>query len=438
MSPFIKCVGAVSALTSAPVVFAGACEPVNAFKQTNIISNLESFEPEFVDPLLVDAWGIVVEPAGVGGDLWVSNAGTGTSTSYVGDIGGEPLGPSHPFVVEVPKGAAFSNQADFVAVVTGQVDTGYTTTDFIVEGLSGPQSAKLVFATVDGVIAAWADGTEVAEKVVDLSFDGGAFTGIAVTDFAEGNRLYACDFGNATIRVYDSEFNEIKLSGDWIDPQVDAFDNYSAFNMLYHDGLIYVAWALIAEDNGTGDAEEDAFPGYGFVSAFDIDGNHVASFEHTLANNAPWGLAIAPDDFGPFSGDLLVGNFGDGRLYAYDRETLEWIDYVRDLEGNPVEIDGLWGLAFGNGEALGESDHLYFAAGPNMEEDGLFGKLQHIDLDPNADIDGSGVVESADLNMLLWEFGQSNAKSPADLDASGTVDAVDLNLLLQRFGQSCG
>ncbi|MEM8779748.1 MAG: TIGR03118 family protein [Cyanobacteria bacterium P01_G01_bin.49] len=130
------------------------------------------------------------------------------------------------------------------------------------------------------------------------------------------------------------------------------------------------------------EGEEETGLGFGGLAQFDLDGNllNIWGTPETPGNllDAPWGIAIAPDDFGEFSNALLVGNFGDGRIVGYNQTSMELIGYLEDLQGNPIEIDGLWDIAFGNGESLGEANHLYFATGPNDETNGLFGKLQPV------------------------------------------------------------
>src|SRR5262249_5148700 len=156
------------------------------------------------------------------------------------------------------------------------------------------------------------------------------------------------------------------VAGDWKDANVPP--TYAVYNMQWMEGRLFTTWARVGDDPG----EEDIYPGYGYISEFDEEGRCLASYEHRSELNAPWGMAIAPADFGVMSGMLLVGNFGDGTIVACDRETRRFVDYLRDGAGKPVVVDGIWGMTFGNGVHLGQANHLYFAAGPNAQEDGLF------------------------------------------------------------------
>jgi uncharacterized protein (TIGR03118 family) len=342
----------------------------NRYEQVNLVSNRAEDRPQILDPLLLDAWGIAIRPPGAGGHWWVMNARSGTTTTYVGDAPGVPLYQDELKVVHIPRGRIYERLTEYVSQPTGVVYTGRTSTEFMVSGEGITGASKFVFCALDGTLSAWTTDQTTAVNMVDLSADGAMFTGLAVTEQATGNRLFVCDFGLERFRIFDGSFNELPVpAGRFRDPRVPA--TFSHYNCQVLDGLLYICFAYVGDDPG----EEDVYPGYGFVSAFDLDGNLVRQFEHRMELNAPWGVAIAPEDFGALSGMLLVGNFGDGRILAYNRSTGRYVDYLRDVAGRPAEIDGLWGLQFGNGVSLGYTNHLYFAAGPNQEEDGLFGKF---------------------------------------------------------------
>lgn len=422
---------ALSALIPVGAASADSTCAVNAYRQTNLVSNLPELNPHIVDPLLRNGWGIAIRPPGAGGHFWISNAGTGTTTTYVGDVPYLPIYQDELTVVDIPPGNLFYNQPDRLSQPTGQVYTGRSGVDFIVtgEGISGP--SKFVFVTLDGTISGWTTGQTKAVTMVDESINGAMYSGLAVTERAAGNRLYVCNFGLERIDMFDSRFNPVALvPGAFRDPQV--WSTYAAYNMQYLDGLIYVAWARLGDETG----EPDIYPGYGFVSAFDTDGNLVRQFEHRLELNAPWGLAIAPANFGALSNTLLVGNFGDGTILAYNRETGMFIDYLRGENGEPVMIDGIWGMLFGNGVRLGYSNHLYIAAGPNAETDGLFAKLEPI-FAPG-DINGDGRVDFLDLNQTLADYARTGGNIPGDVNRDGVVDMLDLNTVLGAYGWTCG
>jgi uncharacterized protein (TIGR03118 family) len=202
-----------------------------------------------------------------------------------------------------------------------------------------------------------------------------AFTGVAMTTEKNGNRVYVTDFQNGIIRVLDNRWNDITTRMTFARPAGMPSD-FSPYNVQRLDGRLYVTYAAVDVE-----AEEPATdvpgPGAGRVVAYDLEGRIVQEFADKGRLNSPWGLAIAPANFGAFSGALLVGNFGDGTIAAFDVKTGVFRDYLRDEKGEPLAIDMLWGLAFGNGVSLGDADSLYFTAGPNREQDGVFGRIRH-------------------------------------------------------------
>jgi uncharacterized protein (TIGR03118 family) len=350
---------------------------LNAYRQVNLVSNLPVLKPQILDPLVKDAWGIAIRPPGAGGHFWINNTQTGTSTTYVGDTPERPLFQDDLLLVTVPNSRLYYPHPETTSQPTGIVYTGHSLTDFIVTGpgTSGEPitgASKFIFVGLDGAISGWTTGQKDSVITIDTSADGSMFTGLAVTEEKSGNRLYVCDFGLETFSVYDHQWNPVKVKGDFRIPGVERY--YTPYNMQYLDGKLIVTLARQGDDPG----EEDVYPGYGYVAEFDLEGNFLAAYEHGLFLNAPWGVAVAPDNFGAMSGTLLIGNFGDGRVLAYNRTTRRFVDFLRDERGQPIEIDGLWGILFGNGVHLGRTNHLYFAAGPNGEEDGLFGKLEPV------------------------------------------------------------
>jgi uncharacterized protein (TIGR03118 family) len=203
-----------------------------------------------------------------------------------------------------------------------------------------------------------------------------AFTGVAMSVNKQAtNRLYVTDFQNGTIRVLDNQWADITATVPFERPaKVPA--TFSPYNIQLLDGRLYVAFAAVDTD-----AEEPASdvpaPGAGHVVVYDLDGHIVKEFADQTRLNSPWGLAIAPENFGPFGRALLVANFGDGTIAAFDTTTGAFRDFLRDHAGKPIVVDKIWGLAFGNGVSLGDADSLYFTAGPNQEQDGIFGRLRY-------------------------------------------------------------
>lgn len=409
--------GSCLTVTASPL-FATA-QP-NLYTQKILVANRDGFEKDaLIDPHLINPWGIALRPPGAGGHIWISNAGNASTSTYVGDAKGVPLHQDGLKLVSL-NGPLLSYE-DGLANVTGQVynaasDFPGQAVEFPVSGpatdLSGEKpvslgtisgSAKFVFVTTDGTINAWRSGTkasmDVAVIVKDYSDHGRdqirslprlpAFTGVAMSVNAEANnRLYVTDFQNGTIRVLDNQWADITEKVSFARPAGLA-EKSNPYNIQLLDGRLYVVFAEL--DPNSDEAGTDV-PGVGSgrVVAYDLDGHIVKEFADTGRLNSPWGLAIAPKEFGPFGGTLLVGNFGDGTIAAFDPGTGAFRDYLRDASGQPISIDGLWGLAFGNGVSLGDADSLYFAAGPNTEQDGIFGRLRYAV--PQADEKSSPVL----------------------------------------------
>jgi uncharacterized protein (TIGR03118 family) len=400
----------LTASLAVSVAFAGepASLPGNVYGQKILVANRPGFaEDAIIDRHLVNPWGLALRPPGVGGHIWISNAGNASTSTYIGDAKGVPLHQDGLKIVYM-NGPLLSYE-DGLPNVTGQVynaasDFPNQPLEFPVSGpasdLSGETpkplgqvsgAAKFVFVTTDGTINAWLSGTKQsmdrAVIVKDYSDHGKdqlpglrylpAFTGVAMTTHPKAdNRLYVTDFQNKIIRVITNQWEDITAKVPFERPQGLA-ENYSPYNVQFLDGRLYVVYAVLdadAEEPATDVAE----PGNGRVVVYDLDGHIVQAFADDGKLNSPWGVAIAPKDFGPFSGNLLVANFGDGTVAAFDVLTGKFRDYLRDSKGEPVSIDGIWGLAFGNGVSLGDADSLYFTAGPNSEQDGIFGRLRYV------------------------------------------------------------
>jgi uncharacterized protein (TIGR03118 family) len=351
--------------------------------QTNLVANKPEFGAQILEPKLQNAWGIAIRPAGFGGHFWVTGNTTEISFEYVGDVGGKPLfqdGLKEVNTAGTGTGVVFNSGGQFV--ITQAHPNG---------AITAP--AKFLFANDSGTISAWterkkADGTfdwpADSVTVVDGRTAGEAFFGVGVSP--TGDRLYAADFGTApALRVYDGTFKSI---GTFVNPfQRGAAlvpGEYAPFNVqtIGKAGAESV-FVMYAKTQGHPDdpgrffaAEEDAGPGKGRLVDFDFNGRIKNVWWDRGLLNAPWGVALAPENFGLYSGCLLVGNFGDGTIVAFHPRWKIALDYLRDARGQKIVIDGLWGLQFGNGASLGEANHLYFAAGPNDEKDGVFGKLE--------------------------------------------------------------
>jgi uncharacterized protein (TIGR03118 family) len=328
----------------------------NAYRVLKLVSD-EPGVAAHVDPNLVNAWGLAAGPTT---PWWVADNETNVATLY------DASGTAIPLIVKVP------------GAPTGTVFNG--SSDFVVshEGASGP--SLFLFANEAGKIRGWNPGVTppapstrsfVVKSRGQLEAN---YKGLAISPSPQGNLLYAADFHNGRVDVFDAQFHVV-LKGSFVDPNLPA--GYGPFGIQALGGHIFVTYAKQDADAG----DEVAGPGLGFVDMYSTQGallGRVAS-RHSL--NAPWGLAWAPDEFGRFSGDLLVGNFGDGRIHAYEPQAGGGFLHRGVLRGkndNIIAIDGLWAIAFGNDAAAGSSTSLYFTAGPDDEEHGLFGRIDRI------------------------------------------------------------
>lgn len=347
------------------------------YAMKNLVANKQIYLPEIVDPHMKNAWGIAIRPAGKGGHFWINYTDDGTVGLYVGDVNGKKLFQDDVKLVTIAKA---KGQKD-PATPTGQVFNGRED-EFIVteEGLTGP--SKFIFCTEDGTISGWtekknADGTfqrpANSTLMVDNNRKGAVYKGLAISEKAEGeNRLYAADFARKRIDVFNGKWEAVKMDkAAFTIADGSVPKTYAPFNIQTLNGRLYVAYAELTKKPG----EEEKGEGKGYVAEFDFDGKHLRTLESKGLLNAPWGFAIAPKKFGAHSGQLLVGNFGDGRIVAFDLESGKQTGVLKNAAGAALEIDGLWGLMVGNGESLGEANALYYAAGPADEADGVFGKI---------------------------------------------------------------
>jgi uncharacterized protein (TIGR03118 family) len=292
----------------------------------------------------------------------VANNATGTATIYDKD------GNSFPLVVHVPGSP------------TGQVF--HPTSKFVVSDLHGHMApAVFIFAGEDGTISAWARDvpapgpSDQAFVMYDGSDEGDVYKGLAIATNRHGRtRLYATDFHNARVVVLDDEFNEVDLGEERFDD--DRLPRgYAPFGIAAFGQRLFVTYALQDADKH----DDVKGPGHGFIDEYDLDGRFIRRVASRGVLNSPWGLAIGPEKFGRFDDDLLVGNFGDGRIHAFAQAY--WGPFyfdgtLRDAHGKPIEIDGLWSIAPGSGGLAGSTNDLYFTAGLNDEADGLFGLIR--------------------------------------------------------------
>ncbi|HEY3209998.1 MAG TPA: TIGR03118 family protein [Actinomycetota bacterium] len=335
---------------------AGNAAAANIYTVTNLVSDVPG-EAMHVDPNLVNAWGLAAGPTT---PWWVADNGTDVSTLYTGD------GDALPLVVQVegaPTGLVFNGGPNFI------VSDG--------AGNSGP--SRFMFSTESGTIRGWNPNVPPPPPstqtfvVVDRSDVEAIYKGLAIASTADGDFIYATDFHNARVDVFDGDFNLVTAPGAFADPRIPH--GFAPFGIQNIGDQIFVTYA-----KQDAEGEDDvAGPGLGFVDVFDTSGAFLGRVATRGQLNAPWGLALAPASFGRFAGDLLVGNFGNGEINAFERRadgTFGYRGKLRGADGEAISIDGLWALGFGNGAAAGPTDTLFFTAGPDDEEHGLFGKIE--------------------------------------------------------------
>lgn len=330
--------------------------PGSAYRQTNLITDVPGLAP-VLDPFLINPWGITVRGTS---PFWIANNGTSTTQLVRGDVAGAPvvLNPN-PQTITIPGG-----------LPTGTV--GNSTVDFQLTPPGGgtPAASNFIFASITGNITAWNGASGAAAQNV-VSMPGHVWTGLAIGANAGGNRLYAADFANNHIDVFNGTFTATTVTGGFIDATIPA--GFAPFNIQNLGGSLYVTYAKV----GPGGLDEEGV-GNGFVRKFNTDGVRDLTFGINNGQlNSPWGLVIASASFGIFSNALLVGNFGRGNpsIHAYNAATGAFLGTLQDESATGIVIDELWALQFGNGGNGGDVNTLYFTAGIGNEEHGLFGKL---------------------------------------------------------------
>jgi uncharacterized protein (TIGR03118 family) len=316
---------------------------------TDLVSNQAGAAP-LQDPNLVNAWGITHAPAG---PFWVSDNGTGNATLYRAN------GTKVPLTVSIPPASGTSTGTPSGTVFNVTLLT--QTPGFAVSKGSASAPAIFLWDTLDGTISGWnpnVDGTH-AQIAVDRSGVGAVYTGLAIANTSSGAFLYAADNGpNSRVDVFDSKFNLVK---SFTDPNIKG--GFAPYGIQNLEGNIWVTFG------GNKSAS-------GFVDEFDTDGNLLLHVDVNGPLHSPWGLALAPANFGPFSGALLVGNnIAKGRIDAFDPQTGAFLGVLRDTTGQAIEIDQLWALQFGNTGNNGAPNQLFFNAGPNNYANGRFAMI---------------------------------------------------------------
>jgi len=436
--------------------------PGSAYRQANLVSDSPGLAP-VQDPLLVNPWGISKTASS---SFWVANAGTSTSTLYRGDVGGSPLvrNPAMPRI-NIPGG-----------LPTGTV-ANPSMTDFVVSSGMASGPAHFLFASITGNITGWNPNVPAAGSitgVIAASHPGHVYTGLAVGSSSGNNFLYAADFANGRIDVFNTNFAlQPAASFPFADPTIPttAGNRFHPYNVQAVGSSLYVTYAKVGSDG----LDEEGV-GNGFVRRFNTAGVRDLTFGiNNGPLNSPWGLVVAPASFGIFGGALLVGNFGEGNpsIHAFNQTTGAFLGTLQDESGNGIVIDELWALTFGNGDDAGDlggdPTTLYFTAGIGEEEHGLFGSLKpttasatsliqfstdefvvsegigHIDVTITraGDVSGSATVNYATFDVS--QPGQANQKSDYQIalgkvtfDPGETSQTFRIFLVDDRFVETGG
>ena len=344
---------------------------VPGYQQHNFVSDLAG-RADLVDANLVNPWGLAY---GATGPFWVANNGTSTSTLYKGD-GTLAPNPASPLVVTVPSASGTESGNPTGIVFNGT--NGFAVSD---GGKTGP--SRFIFASEDGTISGWAPNVNPTQAIRAITVPGAVYKGLAIGRSPFDVFLFAANFHTGTIDVFNSNFQLVHLPNiffpgsfspnAFIDRRIPP--GFAPFGIQNIGGLLFVTYAKQeAPDND----EDVKGPGNGFVDIFDTRGTLIRHFAANGPLNSPWGLALAPSDFGPFSDHLLVGNFGDGRINAYNMRTGAFDGPLANNQGQPITIEGVWALYFGNGFDGGKTNELFFTAGIEDEAHGLFGVLRAV------------------------------------------------------------
>jgi len=327
-----------------------------AFVQTNLVSDQPGIAAH-TDPNLVDSWGVVETKAGT---VWVSNNVTGTSTVYDSSGNAIPADASgSPLVVTIP-GPTGAGTAALTGIALN------TSKNFVVSSASGSGPAEFLYATEDGTIAAWGPGLNSTEGVLAVNNNaaGAVYKGLTLAGSGKSEDLFAANFGEGRVDAFNAKFSPVPLrAGAFTDPSIPA--GFAPFNIQNLGGKLYVTYA-----------EQDALhqndvpgAGLGFIDVFNTQGKLLHRFAAGGALNAPWG--VTPISGGQFAGDILVGNFGDGAVNVFSSAG-RFLGAAENANDQPLVIPGLWDLTYGAGK---DKNTLFFSAGPNGEQDGIFGRL---------------------------------------------------------------
>jgi uncharacterized protein (TIGR03118 family) len=336
----------------------------NEFVQTNLISDRSDQGALVQDANLQNPWGLALGPTS---PLWVADNNAGVATIYHVGVGGTTASKVD-LTVNVPGGRTATGDGPSP---TGQVFN--PTTGFSVTSASGTGPAFFIFDSEAGQISAWSPVADppasgMATAQLEFTSPSAVYKGLAIATGDSGTFLYAANFHDGTVDVFNSQWQPVATAGGFSDPSLPA--GYAPFGIQDVHNLIYVTYALqnsLRHDDVAG-------AGHGFIDVYTPDGFLVKRLASRDSLNSPWGMAIAPDGFGPFSGQLLVGNFGDGKINVFDPFSGKFLGRLENSTRHPIQIDDLWGLKVGTA-STGGTHTLLFSAGINDEKDGLVGSI---------------------------------------------------------------
>lgn len=349
----------VTAITFCPPTALAA----TSFTQINLVTDDQAVNAaQFSDVNLKNAWGVAYSPTG---PFWISNNGSGVSTIY--NVNSSTNATSKlGLTVSIPGNGN----------VTGQAFNGNS---------ASFNGDIFLFVSEDGTVSGWRGALGTTAEVLATATPNNLYTGVTTASVNGSSYLYAANFKSGAIDIMKGSPGATDLNGSFTDPNLPS--GYAPFNIQTLGDKLYVTYAL--QDNTS--ADEVVGPGLGLVSIFDFQGNFLERLASQGTLNVPWGLAIAPSSFGEFAGNLLVGNFGDGTINAYNLATHSYEGQLKGSNGQPLSIEGLWALMIGNGGQAGNSQAIYFTAGPNNEAHGLFGSISAVPLPAAFWLFGSGL-----------------------------------------------
>jgi len=390
------------------------------FLQTNLVSDVPGLAMA-TDPSLVNPWGLIASSTS---PFWVSDNGTGLSTLYTGQ------GAIVPLTVNIPNNAGTNSPPGTpTGIVFNDSQFGFNVTEGTKSG-----SSVFIFDTLDGTISGWSPGVDFTNAIIAVKNPGAVYTGLAISHDGDRVLLFAADHSKGTIDVFDQGFKPVtNLPGNFTDPKLPA--GASPFNVQTINDQLYVEYTATIPGKNGGPAQHT-----GFVDVYNTDGTLARRLVSGGVLDSPWGVALAPSNFGQFSNDLLVGNFGNGHINAFNATTGKFAGELIANNGQAFEEDHLWALRFGNGAAAGNSNTLFFTAGINGENDGLLGSLQAIasispqaPILPNLNTTAEQIVSTipasnGDVNPYGVAFVPQGVKTGGKLQAG--------NILVSNFNDS--